>query len=281
MVFRVETAGNYAVSVRRNRVDRVHDMELFTPRTARPEYSVSEGSIMTPADSPHVLTAGASLHTQPYTDFYFSSQGPTNGPGGTLAGGSVKPDITGYAEVDTVNHGPSRFSGTSAACPHVAGAAALAWSVRPTWSNLEIRAFLGATARDMGPAGKDNRYGMGRLYLGDPIRSMTECPVDVISDEDVFLDDGGSGSLLVSAASGCPWFAASHEQWIHIASGADGNGSGTVTYTVDHNPTTEPRQGRLLVAGTVVPVFQEAARLMPAPRRPSGRRQPGSADVDR
>lgn len=59
------------------------------------------------------------------------------------------------------------LSGTSMATPHVAGAAALVWSVFPQCSNEQIRAALNATAKDKGSAGRDNLYGHGIVQAAD------------------------------------------------------------------------------------------------------------------
>jgi len=55
------------------------------------------------------------------------------------------------------------FDGTSMATPHVAGVAALVWSQHLDCSAPQIRAVLGATAQDLGDAGRDNAYGFGLI----------------------------------------------------------------------------------------------------------------------
>ncbi len=55
------------------------------------------------------------------------------------------------------------FGGTSAACPQVAGTAALILSVNPSLTQIEVRTILQQTATDMGPIGFDNTYGYGRI----------------------------------------------------------------------------------------------------------------------
>lgn len=55
------------------------------------------------------------------------------------------------------------FDGTSMATPHVAGVAALVWSHYPDCAAGEIRAALGATAEDLGAAGRDDAYGYGLI----------------------------------------------------------------------------------------------------------------------
>ncbi len=53
------------------------------------------------------------------------------------------------------------YSGTSMACPHVAGVAGLVWSHFPKKTSQEIRKALTASADDLGPAGRDDAYGHG------------------------------------------------------------------------------------------------------------------------
>ncbi|MHC5027631.1 MAG: S8 family serine peptidase [Planctomycetota bacterium] len=51
--------------------------------------------------------------------------------------------------------------GTSAACPFVAGAAALVWSALPDYSSIAIEFWLQNQATGLGPAGYDTTYGWG------------------------------------------------------------------------------------------------------------------------
>lgn len=58
-------------------------------------------------------------------------------------------------------NGYEYYDGTSMATPHVAAAAALAWSGVPGATNAQVREALTATAMDLGAAGRDNAYGYG------------------------------------------------------------------------------------------------------------------------
>jgi len=55
------------------------------------------------------------------------------------------------------------LSGTSMACPHVAGVAALVWSQFPEMANEQVRSQLMYTADDLGTPGFDVYYGYGRV----------------------------------------------------------------------------------------------------------------------
>lgn len=63
--------------------------------------------------------------------------------------------------------------GTSMAAPQVAGAAALAWSVRPNLTPGELRSLLRQTAQDLGTPGWDSQTGYGMLRVD---RAVTEAP---------------------------------------------------------------------------------------------------------
>jgi subtilisin len=54
-------------------------------------------------------------------------------------------------------------SGTSMACPHVSGVAALCWGTHRFSSNKEIRSLLRSTADPLGVSGLNELYGYGRV----------------------------------------------------------------------------------------------------------------------
>jgi subtilisin family serine protease len=65
-------------------------------------------------------------------------------------------------------------TGTSYAAPHVAGAAALIWSLRPALAASEVRTLLETTADDVNASqhpGRDVFIGWGRLNAGRAVRS--------------------------------------------------------------------------------------------------------------
>jgi hypothetical protein len=68
---------------------------------------------------------------------------------------------------------------------------------------------------------------------------------------------GGSGTVEVTAPSGCDWTSASADAWLEVV-GA-GSGGGSASWTVGPNPTTAARSGTATIAGRTFTVSQLAA----------------------
>jgi subtilisin family serine protease len=83
--------------------------------------------------------------------------------------------IAGFANVDTwirSVQGLPPFDGTSAATPHVSGAAALVWGANACLSAVQVASVLFSRAADSGTPGYDHQYGAGILYLGPPTTDL-------------------------------------------------------------------------------------------------------------
>ena len=119
---------------------------------------VPGGSLLAPSDARGALAVGAisarNWKTGPQEDY--SSQGPTSD-------GRIKPDLSGPDQV--ANWALFNFGGTSAASPHVAGAAALLLSRDRDLNADQLQQMLETSAIDMGAPQKDSIYGAGRLEL--------------------------------------------------------------------------------------------------------------------
>jgi len=172
-------------------------------------------NVRTPGDVPSVITIGA---TDPNDGAaYFTSLGPVTWEDVPTYGdypyppGLVKPDVAAPG-TDTTSfnfcNGYTNMSGTSMATPHVAGAAALMLEGDPFLTRDEMAAILESTAVDLGPAGKDNTFGAGRvdayaaaLEANAKLRYAAHRIEDTGEDRgngDLALDPGETARLVVS-----------------------------------------------------------------------------------
>jgi thermitase len=97
---------------------------------------------------------------------------PTDAPAWFTSYGNwvelAAPGVDIYSTISAV-HSPSfnypydYLSGTSMACPHVSGVAALVWSKNPSMARDVLRLHLRDTADDRGAPGFDIYYGYGRI----------------------------------------------------------------------------------------------------------------------
>src|SRR5690625_1001263 len=143
------------------------------------QYQTAPNSLGFPADSPNLITVGASNFSEPDQIEVFSSRGPVLGAGGTAPEGdpasdpNPKPDVIHHDFVSTVTYGSEEFGGTSAATPQVAGMvaqiiqnygipghAAEADSVKDI-----VHHIASVGANDLGDPGFDYTYGWRRLWF--------------------------------------------------------------------------------------------------------------------
>ena len=148
-------------------VNKEVNFEIFIPNAPRLDEILINRSLANLADAPRATTVSA-MDVNSYEVMSYSSMGPTNGPGGIATGGIEKPDITSYTNVSSNSYGSLGFSGTSAATPHVAGAAALTLSQNPSFNPAQLQSYLKNKAIDIGAGGFDFATGWGRLYLDLP-----------------------------------------------------------------------------------------------------------------
>ena len=93
----------------------------------------------------------------------------------------------------------------------------------------------------------------GSLTIAGQNYGLTEtgvaCTFGLSSTSASFTSSGGTGTVNVTAPSGCTWTASSNVGWASITSGSPGNGNGTVGYSGNANLSNSPISGTLTIAG--------------------------------
>jgi len=93
--------------------------------------------------------------------------------------------------------------------------------------------------------------------------SMTiNCPTNLQAAAASYRAAGGTATIQVTAATGCPWTATTSASWIHITtapgSAGGGSGNGSFSYSVDAN-TGATRVGAIQAGSQTLNVSQDAA----------------------
>jgi len=113
--------------------------------------------IFFPARWPNTIAVGATDNHDNLANF------TTTGPEMDV----TAPGVDVYSCIDDLFNGGfntyTYMSGTSMACPHVAGLACLVWAANPALTNDEVRYVIQSTADDKGTPGWDPNFGWGRI----------------------------------------------------------------------------------------------------------------------
>jgi len=120
----------------------------------------------------------------------FSSTGP-----------AVELSAPGVDVLSTYPGGYAIGSGTSMACPHVSGVAALVWAADPTLTNVEVRGILQTTAQDLGLSAEHQGYGLVRADAAVDMAMPTEPPTPVYYDLTIALTGSGSTDPIAGTYS--------------------------------------------------------------------------------
>ena len=100
-----------------------------------------------------------------------------------------------------------------------------------------------------------DRIDHGRGQTVTVSQAARNCSYSINPSAADFPSAGGTGSVTVTAPTGCAWTATTNAAWIGATSGASGSGAGSVVYSVGANAGA-PRTGTLLIAGQIFTVNQ-------------------------
>jgi hypothetical protein len=159
-----------------NAVNYAHGLGTVLVAAAGNNNQGGVGVIAYPARLANVVAVTATDNTDTFATF--SNQGPMVDL--CAPGKDIRSTWTG----DGYEY---RF-GTSMACPHVAGTAALLWSYEPTLTSGQVIDLLRLTTDDLGTAGWDQKYGEGRLNAWRALSTVpcyTAAPLAEAAPEEV------------------------------------------------------------------------------------------------
>ncbi len=230
-----EAEGQYAVAVIKfdpittaKFILRYYGVDEPTYFSYDEKYAMPPGSVVIPGDAAEAFTVGA-LNQATYTTGTiedFSSLGPNNR---AYTGGSAvtKPDICGPNRTASVSY-PGTFAGTSAATPHVAGAAALVKGAFPAYTHTQVRQYLEANGFDLGTAGKDNTYGAGASRLPSP-PPVNRAPTDVALNASSVEENRPAGTSVGTLSTTDPDAGDSHTYTLVSGAGSGDNASFSIS----------------------------------------------------
>ena len=72
---------------------------------------------------------------------------------------------------------------------------------------------------------------------------------------------GGTGTVNMTAASGCSWTAVSGASWVTVTSGSSGSGNGTVGYSVAANQGSSSRSGAISIGDKTFTITQNGGQM--------------------
>jgi hypothetical protein len=100
------------------------------------------------------------------------------------------------------------------------------------------------------------RCGSGSTSVLAP--SEQRCTLAVSPDNATASAEGGTGTITVTTSRECQWTSQTAAGWIHIGS-ASGQGTGSISYEITANRSTEPRTAVVAIGDVKATITQQAA----------------------
>ncbi|MEZ5427176.1 MAG: S8 family serine peptidase [Pyrinomonadaceae bacterium] len=204
-------------------------------------------------NSPSILTVASSTSTDARSGF--SNFGTANVDVAAPGSGILSTIMSG------ANYGT--LSGTSMASPHVAGSAALLYSMNPDLSAASLKATLMNTVDQLSQWNGVVKTG-GRINIANALQNQTVCDIALDRTFQHVFPEGGSFSINVTAPANCDYSIAKDAAafFVIITSADTGSGNSTVTFNVENNSGL-PRSGTIKIGDKNFMVNQNPGKIFP------------------
>jgi hypothetical protein len=92
--------------------------------------------------------------------------------------------------------------------------------------------------------------------LSNTFSYTAPCAPSISPTTQSILQSATSGTVFVTAGTGCAWSAASGAAWISLSGSTNGTGNGTVAYSISANSSTAQRVGTITIGGNSFTITQ-------------------------
>lgn len=191
-----------------------------------------------PASEAGVISVGAVDRSGKIWDFSQRGEGLTlvapsgNGNSSSDIVTTDRMGVLGYTDGNYTEH----FGGTSAACPQVAGVAALMLSLNPDLTATEVKEILQNTATDLGDTGYDTTYGYG---LVNAYAAVSKVFPTSINGPAIARQKGSYSIPALPSCNSVEWSVpATDVDKVKITTGGDGNSVCTLELNDDKTVRT-------------------------------------------
>ncbi|MEO7271556.1 MAG: BACON domain-containing carbohydrate-binding protein [Vicinamibacterales bacterium] len=183
----------------------------------------------------------------------------------TIAGQTVTINQAGVPCTYAISASTQSFTAPAAAgSVSVTAPAGCAWTAASSASWLTVTSGASGTGNgsvaDSAAANPSSVARSATLTIAGQTVAINQagvpCSYVISATSQAFATTGGTGTVTVTAPSGCAWTSSSNASWVTVTSGGSGNGTSTLTFSVAANTGSTARNTTVTIAGQTFTVSQ-------------------------